>query len=188
MLIGSGLQALATSGKFKPVALGQIRTAGNSDRPLRRGVAIVLRLLTAGVITIGQVEAAALVSGGAPGESDDGGAQLEPGQAATSVAEKLFALAPRTCRWPCGELGDPESFHFCGRPAARAPYCDFHHARAHLPRIVRPRAPKPHPVDLSTVPRAAPELAPVPPVEALDQGDAVILDRARDRCEVELVD
>jgi hypothetical protein len=29
MLIGSGLQALATSGKFKPVALGQIRTAGN---------------------------------------------------------------------------------------------------------------------------------------------------------------
>jgi hypothetical protein len=30
MLIGSGLQALATSGKFKPVALGQIRTAGNS--------------------------------------------------------------------------------------------------------------------------------------------------------------
>jgi hypothetical protein len=31
MLIGSGLQALATSGKFKPVALGQIRTAGNSS-------------------------------------------------------------------------------------------------------------------------------------------------------------
>jgi hypothetical protein len=29
MLIGSGLQALASSGKFKPVALGQIRTAGN---------------------------------------------------------------------------------------------------------------------------------------------------------------
>jgi hypothetical protein len=32
MLIGSGLQALATSGKFKPVALGQIRTAGNTWR------------------------------------------------------------------------------------------------------------------------------------------------------------
>jgi hypothetical protein len=32
MLIGSGLQALATSGKFKPVALGQIRTAGNTER------------------------------------------------------------------------------------------------------------------------------------------------------------
>jgi hypothetical protein len=29
MLIGSGLQALATSGKFKPVALDQIPTAGN---------------------------------------------------------------------------------------------------------------------------------------------------------------
>src|SRR6516225_10039819 len=35
MLIGSGLQALATSGKFKPVALGQIRTAGN--RGIYRG-------------------------------------------------------------------------------------------------------------------------------------------------------
>jgi hypothetical protein len=30
MLIGSGLQALATSHKFKPVALGQIRTAGDN--------------------------------------------------------------------------------------------------------------------------------------------------------------
>jgi hypothetical protein len=30
MLIGSGLQALATSGKFKPVAFGQIRTAGDT--------------------------------------------------------------------------------------------------------------------------------------------------------------
>ena len=29
MLIGSGLQAFASSGKFKPVALDQIRTAGN---------------------------------------------------------------------------------------------------------------------------------------------------------------
>jgi hypothetical protein len=30
MLIGSGLQAFASSGKFKPVALDQIRTAGNT--------------------------------------------------------------------------------------------------------------------------------------------------------------
>jgi hypothetical protein len=30
MLIGSGLQALATSGKFKPVAFSQIRTAGDN--------------------------------------------------------------------------------------------------------------------------------------------------------------
>jgi hypothetical protein len=36
MLIGSGLQALATSGKFKPVALGQIRTAGNTFTLLTR--------------------------------------------------------------------------------------------------------------------------------------------------------
>jgi len=30
MLIGSGLQALATSGKFKPVDFRQIRTAGDT--------------------------------------------------------------------------------------------------------------------------------------------------------------
>jgi hypothetical protein len=30
MLIGSALQALATSGKFKPVDFGQIRTAGDT--------------------------------------------------------------------------------------------------------------------------------------------------------------
>jgi hypothetical protein len=30
MLIGSGLQALATSDKFKPLVLGQIRAAGNT--------------------------------------------------------------------------------------------------------------------------------------------------------------
>jgi len=40
MLIGSGLQALATSGKFKPVDFGQIRTGGdtassNGARPIR---------------------------------------------------------------------------------------------------------------------------------------------------------
>jgi hypothetical protein len=35
MLIGSGLQALATSGKFKPVDFGQIRTAGDSRSPDR---------------------------------------------------------------------------------------------------------------------------------------------------------
>jgi hypothetical protein len=38
MLIGSGLQALATSGKFKPVDFGQIRTAGdNSKRGIYHG-------------------------------------------------------------------------------------------------------------------------------------------------------
>jgi hypothetical protein len=34
MLIGSGLQALATPGKFKPVDFGQIRTAGDTWRAL----------------------------------------------------------------------------------------------------------------------------------------------------------
>jgi opacity protein-like surface antigen len=38
MLIGSGLQALATSGKFKPVTLGQIRTAGNNSSVIIPGI------------------------------------------------------------------------------------------------------------------------------------------------------
>jgi len=33
MLIGSGLQALATSDKFKPLVLGQIRAAGDNELP-----------------------------------------------------------------------------------------------------------------------------------------------------------
>jgi hypothetical protein len=37
MLIGSGLQALATSGKFKPVDFGQIRTAGDRARSISFG-------------------------------------------------------------------------------------------------------------------------------------------------------
>jgi hypothetical protein len=32
MLIGSGLQALATSDKFKPLAFGQIQAAGDSRK------------------------------------------------------------------------------------------------------------------------------------------------------------
>jgi hypothetical protein len=32
MLIGSGLQALATSDKFKPLVLGEIQAAGDSTR------------------------------------------------------------------------------------------------------------------------------------------------------------
>jgi hypothetical protein len=44
MLIGSGLQALATSGKFKPVDFGQIRTAGDID-PIAKTGAWVKRML-----------------------------------------------------------------------------------------------------------------------------------------------
>src|SRR6516165_3422262 len=45
MLIGSGLQALATSGKFKPVALSQIRTAGNTARAAKSQAVISCRRL-----------------------------------------------------------------------------------------------------------------------------------------------
>jgi hypothetical protein len=40
MLIGSGLQALTTLGKFKPAVLGEIQAAGDSGStsPTRQGV------------------------------------------------------------------------------------------------------------------------------------------------------
>jgi hypothetical protein len=44
MLIGSGLQALATSGKFKPLAFGQIRTAGDRGRQGNASCSAIIEL------------------------------------------------------------------------------------------------------------------------------------------------
>jgi hypothetical protein len=133
----------------------------------------VLRLLAARAITIGQVEAAVRVNGGAPepesapGESDDEGAPLPDDDAndaaaalveSDSVASKVLALAPGACRWPEGNLDDPAGFRFCAAPIARGRYCAAHYAQSVIPRLFRPRAPKPRAVSFSTVLRAAPEL------------------------------
>ena len=48
-----------------------------------------------------------------------------------TTAEKIYALAPKACRWP---TGDPQhsNFRFCGDLAAEPPYCKHHRARAYL--------------------------------------------------------
>jgi len=117
------------------------------DRRLPRGVAIVLRLLAAGVITISQVEQAAAVP--APAQTN-GSAKPKPPtprlvtpapeqsalaptftDPSLTTAEKICALTPGVCRWPCGDPKHPD-FHFCGGPAAKGPYCEEHRIAAHM--------------------------------------------------------
>src|SRR5262249_3840445 len=49
---------------------------------------------------------------------------------ATTTAEKVCALAPNACRWPCGDPRRPD-FRFCGSPVAEKPYCERHRAMAY---------------------------------------------------------
>ena len=119
------------------------------DRRLPRGVAIVLRLLATGVVTVEQVEAAALVST----QTNDGAkpeppapllvepaldqsalararaaARADPG---LTTAEKVIALALGACRWPGGDPRHSD-FYFCGDPVAEKSYCKHHHALAYM--------------------------------------------------------
>jgi hypothetical protein len=48
-----------------------------------------------------------------------------------TTAEKVCALTPEICCWPCGDPGHPD-FHFCGSPVARRPYCGTHRAMAYV--------------------------------------------------------
>ena len=128
-----------------------VRRWRHGDRPVPCGVAIVLRLLAAGAVTVAQVEQAAVsVPGGM-----NGSAGLEPlapllgdpapeqsvlarAKAATLVdsnlttAEKVCALTSNACRWPCGDPERPD-FHLCGDSVVEKPYCDHHRAMAFRP-------------------------------------------------------
>ena len=115
------------------------------DRRLPRGVAIVLRLLATGVVTVEQVEAAALVStqtndGAKPEPPAPLRVEPAPEQSALAptladpsltTAEKIVALAPNACRWPYNDPRHP-NFYFCSRPTAAPPYCNEHRIAAHM--------------------------------------------------------
>jgi hypothetical protein len=116
-----------------------VRHWGYGDRRLPRGVAIVLRLLTTGVVTVEQVEAAALVStkpeppapllvGPAPERSALAPTLADP---SLTTAEKIVALAPNACRWPYNDPRHP-NFYFCSRPTAAPPYCNEHRIAARM--------------------------------------------------------
>jgi hypothetical protein len=131
----------------------------DGDRRVPCGVSIVLHLLAARVVTVTQVERAAAAAipvqtnGGAKPEppapllvAPAPEPALAPAKAATpadpdlSTAEKVVALAPDACRWPCGDPGRAD-FHFCGGPTTRRPYCEHHHARACWRRSAASMAP-----------------------------------------------
>jgi hypothetical protein len=134
------------------VGLRSVRRWQCGDRRVPCGVDIVLRLLAAGAVTVAQVEQAAIpiparTKGSAKPElSAPLLVTLAPAQSALAraeaaafadsgltTAEKVLALTPEACRWPCGDLGHPD-FHFCGRPVAGRPYCERHRAMAYMTR------------------------------------------------------
>src|SRR5262245_44397070 len=128
-----------------------VRRWQRGDRRLPLGVDIVFRLMAMGAVTIAQVEQAAVLiaartKGGAKRESlaplpvapapeQSALARAEavtPANSNLTVAEKVLALAPRACRWPCGNLEHPD-FHFCGSSSVKgSSYCEHHHVLAHM--------------------------------------------------------
>src|SRR5262249_54766985 len=121
------------------------------DRRIPCGVAIVFRLLAAGTVTVDQVAqaanpASARTNGGAkpkppapllvaPAPAPSSGARAEAAVLADpglTVAERVLALAPGDCRWPCGDPGRP-GFHFCAHPVVgKGSYCEQHRVLAHM--------------------------------------------------------
>jgi transcriptional regulator with XRE-family HTH domain len=107
------------------VGARNLRRWRSGDRRIPYGIALLLRLIAAGAITVAQLEqaAAVLAKGG-----DDGGAVCLDSDATT--AEKVFALTATTCRWPLGDPDRPD-FRFCREPvAAGKVYCETHCSRA----------------------------------------------------------
>jgi len=129
-----------------------IRRWRSGDRRLPHAVAIVIRLLVAGAITLDQIEN---VVASAPVQTN-GGAKPEPlapleeasqerslrphvktpapeqsaPTRAPAAALAILALGSGRCHWP---IGDPQTatFSFCNSPAIpQQPYCARHRAQA----------------------------------------------------------
>jgi hypothetical protein len=131
--------------KIFGVGVRSVRRWRYGDRKVPTGVAIVCRLLAAGAVTVAQVEQAAVLvparNGNAKGDPPAGPAPEQSALACTqpptladpgpTTAEKVCALTPDACRWPCGDPRDPD-FHFSGASVVMAPYCESHRVRAYL--------------------------------------------------------
>ena len=129
-----------------------IRRWKSGARRTPPGVMVTVRLMMAGKIGPADVELAAAsiparTNCGAKGEppaplraapAPEEQPALTPRRAGTAtlanssltVAEKVLALAPGVCRWPCGDLGP--DFRFCGDPVVEPPYCAHHRTLAYL--------------------------------------------------------
>jgi hypothetical protein len=143
--------ALTTLGIKQRSAAQWFRT---SERNIRRwksgtrrtppGVMVTVRLMMAGKIGPADVELAAasipaarINGGGATEPSAPRLVEPTPEQPAPlidpdpTIAEKVYALEPASCRFPCGSLGQPD-FRFCGSPIAKGSYCEHHHIVTHM--------------------------------------------------------
>jgi hypothetical protein len=137
--------------KLFGISCRHVRRWRHGDRRVPPAVRLVINLLVTGAISIDQVEQAAIPI---PARTN-GAAKPEPlapllvaparAQAAEAVAladsgltvaEKVYALAPEACRWPCGDPRHPD-FYFCGDPAVRGPYCAQHRTMAYVVREFR---------------------------------------------------
>jgi hypothetical protein len=175
-LLGSTRQAAALLG-CQPRHLRRWRSG---ERTLPHGITLLLRLLAAGVITVGDIERAASARandrvdpGGGAGLPSEGGAAA---LVEDSVVAKVLALADGECRWPTGDI---PTLAFCGAPVTdeTSSYCAQHRAAAHIPGTSRPTA-------LVRLVRA--RLDQPPEIDPIDGDDAEILALARDRHEVVL--
>jgi len=114
-----------------------IRRWRSGDRRLPHAVGLVVNLLTTGVVTIEQAEAAVPVltrtNGAAKPKPSAAPEQPTLADPSLSTAEKVLALAPNACRWPYNDPRHP-NFYFCSRPTAAPPYCNEHRSAAHMTR------------------------------------------------------
>ena len=136
----------AHAGRLFQVTERHVRRWKRADRSVPVGVAIVLRLLIQGAVSLAQVELAAtsisVTNGSAKGEppvkpkpEQSTSARAEVGAFAglSPAAAAVVALSPGGCRWPLGGSPQDHDFQFCNGPISEPPYCPRHRALAYLP-------------------------------------------------------
>jgi GcrA cell cycle regulator len=145
--LGIAQQRVAALFDVSPRAVRRWR---DGERRVPHGVRILVRLLADGVVTVEQVERAAVARTNGGSKSEPSAPLLfeptsepstnlaesarEPSAilaGSVTTAEKVAALTATSCRWP---WGDPlhSDFRFCGSPVTAPPYCEEHRAAAYL--------------------------------------------------------
>src|SRR5262249_16744779 len=119
----------AHAGRLFQVTERHVRRWKRADRSVPVGVAIVLRLLIQGAVSLAQVERAGASmwgrNGSAKGEppvkpkpEQSPSARAEVGAFAglSPAAAAVVALSPGGCRWPLGGSPQDHDFQFCNGP------------------------------------------------------------------------
>jgi hypothetical protein len=133
------------------VTLRSIRRWQDGSRRTPYGVAIVCRLLAIKMVTVAQVERAAVpvlapTKNASAKPEPRAPLRVEPAPEQSALAcartatladpgpttaEKVCALTLTGCRWPFGDPRHPD-FRFCGNSVVAPPYCERHRVMAYL--------------------------------------------------------